>query len=157
MTNDRNDPALEMDGEALTGGTNKPKPPLGRRFQAGQSGNPSGRPTVARSRAPAVKAVMAEVHEVSVGSRKRKLTTLNLFCTGCANERCSENVTPSELTIGIWQPMPRSKLSSPAGAMPRAAVGVPVACTRSQKSAPSQFEFWSSAAKFFLIRVQVDS
>jgi len=79
MTNDRNDPALEMDGEALTGGTNKPKPPLGRRFQAGQSGNPSGRPTVARSRAPAVKAVMAEVHEVSVGSRKRKLTTLNLI------------------------------------------------------------------------------
>jgi len=65
--------------EKAATGANKFKPPLGRRFQPGHSGNPLGRPTGARSRARIVNAVMAEVHEANVGSRKRKLTTLELI------------------------------------------------------------------------------
>lgn len=79
MANDRNDRTPEINGESLAGVPNKPKPPPGRRFQLGQSGNPLGRPTGARSRARVVKGVMAEVHEVNLGSRKRRLTTLDLI------------------------------------------------------------------------------
>lgn len=67
-----------MDGGSLAEGTNKTKPPRGRRFQPGQSGNPLGRPRGARNRAEIVKTVMAEVHEVGIGSRWRRLTTLEL-------------------------------------------------------------------------------
>lgn len=77
MTKARIDRTPEVEKAAT--GANKPKPPLGRRFQPGHSGNPSGRPTGARSRARIVNAVMAELHEANVGSRKRKLTTLELI------------------------------------------------------------------------------
>lgn len=79
MANDENDRTPELDGESSTGTTNKPKPPPGRRFRPGQSGNPLGRPAGARSRAQVVKAVMAEAHEVGIGSHKCKLTTLELL------------------------------------------------------------------------------
>jgi hypothetical protein len=79
MTKPRNDLAPKIDGEMPVTGVNKPKPPLGRRFQSGQSGNPLGRPTGARNRTRVVRAVMAEVHEVNFASRKRNLTTLDLI------------------------------------------------------------------------------
>jgi hypothetical protein len=79
MTKARIDRTPEVNSKMPVAGTNKSKPALGRRFQPGQSGNPSGRPAGARSRALVVKAVMAEVHEVGIGSHRRKLTTLDLI------------------------------------------------------------------------------
>ena len=79
MTKARNDRMPEIDGKMPTTDINKSKPPLGRRFQPGQSGNPSGRPAGARSRARIVREVMAEVHEVGIRSLRRKLTTLDLI------------------------------------------------------------------------------
>jgi hypothetical protein len=79
MTEARIDRTTEADSKMSARSTNKSKPPLGRRFQPGRSGNPAGRPAGARSRALVVKAVMAEVHEISIGSYRRKLTTLELI------------------------------------------------------------------------------
>jgi hypothetical protein len=75
VTKARNDRTPETPTEAIS----KAKPPLGRRFQPGQSGNPSGRPTGTRSQARVVKAVVTEVHEVGIGSLKHKPTTLELL------------------------------------------------------------------------------
>jgi hypothetical protein len=79
MTKARNDCTPEIDGKMPTTDINKSKPPPGRRFQPGQSGNPLGRPKGARNRAQVIKTVMAEVHEVGIGSGRRKLTTLELL------------------------------------------------------------------------------
>lgn len=79
MTKAQNDRMPEIDNNLPTTTPTKPKPPLGRRFQPGHSGNPSGRPTGARNRARVVRAIMAEVHQVSFGSRKRNLTALDLI------------------------------------------------------------------------------
>jgi hypothetical protein len=79
MTEARMDRTPKVDSKMPGAGPNKSKPPLGRRFQPGQSGNPAGRPAGARNRAQVVNTVMAEVHEVGIGSLKRKLTTLELI------------------------------------------------------------------------------
>jgi hypothetical protein len=78
MTNHRRDLVSRQESDLPTAGAIKSRPPLGRRFQPGRSGNPLGRPRGARNRVQVVKTVMAEVHEVGVGSRRRKLTTLEL-------------------------------------------------------------------------------
>ena len=78
MTTVRKDRMREIDDNLPSADATKSKPPLGRRFQPSQSGNPWGRPVGARNRAQVVKRVMAEVDAV-IGSRTRKPMILDLL------------------------------------------------------------------------------
>ena len=77
MSENRKNAHIEQASSSVGDATRKP--PLGRRFQPGQSGNPLGRPVGAHNRARIAQSVMAELREVGTGASKRKLPTLNLI------------------------------------------------------------------------------
>lgn len=69
----------EESGATPDPSTAKKKPPRGRRFKKGESGNPFGRPSGARDRAKILATVASEEHVVGEGRKKRRLTTLELM------------------------------------------------------------------------------
>ena len=54
------------------------KPPIGTRFEPGQSGNPRGRPAGSRSRKSIIEKFAAEKQTVLIAGQRRRLTTLEI-------------------------------------------------------------------------------
>jgi hypothetical protein len=61
------------------------KPPKNHQFKAGQSGNPRGRPSGAAGERKVIEKIAYEVHVVSEGARKKRLSTVELLLVALRN------------------------------------------------------------------------